>query len=41
MATALRALRTAVATGDANQARGIVTTFVEGYRAPEQVAAAQ
>lgn len=41
MATALRALRTAVATGDADQARGIATTFVEGYRAPEQVAVAQ
>jgi FlaA1/EpsC-like NDP-sugar epimerase len=41
MATALRALRTAVATGDANAARNVIHTYVEGYQLPQEVAAAQ
>lgn len=41
MATALRALRTAVATGDANAAISVVRAYVEGYQNPQQVAAAQ
>jgi FlaA1/EpsC-like NDP-sugar epimerase len=41
MASALRALRTAVAMGDANAAHTVIHTYVEGYRAPDQVAAAQ
>jgi hypothetical protein len=34
-------LRTAVAMGDANAAHTVINTYVEGYRAPDQVAAAQ
>lgn len=41
MASALRALRTAVAVGDADAARDVVTTYVEGYHVEAQVAAAQ
>jgi FlaA1/EpsC-like NDP-sugar epimerase len=41
MASALRALRTAVATGDAEAARNLVHTYVEGYQCPPQVAAVQ
>ncbi|HSF92111.1 MAG TPA: polysaccharide biosynthesis protein, partial [Paracoccaceae bacterium] len=41
MATALRALRMAVATGNASEAHNVIHTYVEGYRAPHQVAAAQ
>jgi FlaA1/EpsC-like NDP-sugar epimerase len=41
MASALRALRTAVATGDADAARNLVHTYVEGYQCPPQVAAVQ
>nr|WP_082224874.1 nucleoside-diphosphate sugar epimerase/dehydratase [Pseudorhodobacter antarcticus] len=35
MATALRALRAAVATGAADEARGVVLTYVEGYQPPD------
>lgn len=41
MATALRALRTAVATGDASAAHAVIHTYVEGYIRPKRVAAAQ
>nr|WP_233587188.1 nucleoside-diphosphate sugar epimerase/dehydratase [Pseudorhodobacter sp. E13] len=41
MATALRALRTAVATGSAEDAHRVINTYVEGFRPPEQVASAQ
>lgn len=41
MATALRALRTAVATGSAPDAHHVIHTYVEGFRAPEQFSAAQ
>ncbi len=39
MATALRALRSAMATGDAEAARRVILSWVEGYRLPEVVAA--
>ncbi|MGP3696610.1 polysaccharide biosynthesis protein [Rhodobacter sp. NSM] len=38
MATALRALRSAMATGDAQAARRVILSWVEGYRPPETVA---
>ncbi|HEX9857109.1 MAG TPA: nucleoside-diphosphate sugar epimerase/dehydratase, partial [Paracoccaceae bacterium] len=38
MASALRALRSAVAVGDADAARRVVTDWVEGYRSPGMVA---
>lgn len=38
MASALRALRSAVAVGDANAARAVIIDWVEGYRPPETVA---
>jgi FlaA1/EpsC-like NDP-sugar epimerase len=41
MASALRALRTAVAVGDADAAREVVATYVDGYHQEQQVAAAQ
>jgi FlaA1/EpsC-like NDP-sugar epimerase len=41
MASALRALRTAVALGDAVAARQVIRNYIEEYNAPEQVAAAQ
>ena len=36
MASALRALRTAVATGDAEAARGVIRLWVSGYQAPAE-----
>lgn len=39
MATALRALRSAMATGDAQAARRVILSWVEGYHPPETVAA--
>ncbi len=41
MATALRDLRAAVATGNARQAHGVINTYVEGYSTPAQIAAAR
>lgn len=41
MATALRALRASVASGDADAARSIIHTYVEGYQAPARVAVKQ
>lgn len=38
MASALRALRSAVAVGDADAARAVVFSWVEGYQQPEAVA---
>jgi FlaA1/EpsC-like NDP-sugar epimerase len=41
MANALRALRTAVAAGDAEAGRAVVRRWVEGYQAPVQAAGSQ
>ncbi|MDZ4093885.1 MAG: nucleoside-diphosphate sugar epimerase/dehydratase [Paracoccaceae bacterium] len=41
MANALRSLRSAVAVGDANAARDVITRWVEGYRPPVAVANSQ
>ncbi|MGO4906795.1 polysaccharide biosynthesis protein [Pseudorhodobacter sp. W20_MBD10_FR17] len=41
MASALRALRAAVAIGDADAARNVVVAFADGYHLEEQFAAAQ
>ncbi|MDN5787349.1 nucleoside-diphosphate sugar epimerase/dehydratase, partial [Pseudorhodobacter sp.] len=41
MATALRALRTAIANGSTLDAHAVINTYVEGYCPPQQVAAAQ
>lgn len=41
MASALRALRSAVATGDANAARAVIIDWVEGYQPPMTKAIAQ
>ena len=41
MASALRALSTAIATGDASDAHNVILTYVEGYHPPKPVAAAQ
>jgi FlaA1/EpsC-like NDP-sugar epimerase len=40
MATALRALRTAVATNSVAEAHHVILTYVESYRAPDLIAAA-
>ena len=41
MATALRALRASVATGDVDAAFDVIQTYVEGYAEPQQIIAAQ